>query len=435
MIWTSQSDSVVAEDDSYTQAHLCLPRSLRYFLFVILGLTILSLGYSWIARWLGFGLPYSFTGLFSPRSFLSDFLEFNESFHHFGSQAFFSYPFAYPPAMALPIAAFYSMPHSFWLFGSFLLASGGFFTFCFFRILRNRALALPAAALLALGVAISSYPYMYLLQRGNTEVFIWITVTLGIWSFYRGHYTWAAICLGLATSFKLYPFIFFGLFLPHRRYREFALGVFVTVVITIIALRALSPDIAYAFAWDNAHVQAFGKYFGGSAYWLGYDHSCFGLIKLATLPWHPDLTPLLRPYTWFVAVICIALYFGRMWKLPLANQILVLSVLAVSIPPVSYEYTLLELYGSLAILCVIALGIPDEKQRELIPYFMLYALILTPENYIIIRGILFGAQFRAMCLLALLILALRKPLPTKSDLPLKPEAKLHKSPAISLNTR
>jgi hypothetical protein len=191
----------------------------------------------------------------------------------------------------------------------------------------------------------------------------------------------------------------------------------------------LSPDISYAFAWDNAHLQAFGKYFGGSAWWLGYDHSSFGLIKLVTLPWHPDLTPLLRPYTWLVAIICVALYFGRIWRLPLANQILVLSVLAVSIPPVSYDYTLLELYGSLAILCVIALSVSDERQLALVPYFMLYALILTPENYIIIHGIVFGAQFRALCLLALLILALRKPLPVESGLPFNSQSKSRKPPS------
>jgi hypothetical protein len=265
----------------------------------------------------------------------------------------------------------------------------------------------------ALSVAITSYPYLHLLQRGNTEVFIWIAVTFGLWSFYRGHYAWAAVCFGLATALKLYPFIFFSLFLPRRRYREIVLGAFITVAVTLIALRALSPDIAYAFHWDLNQLQAFGKYYAASTWDLGYDHSFLGLVKFVTLPWQPDLTPLIRPYTWLVAATCLALYFGRIWKLPLANQILILSVLSISIPPVSYDYTLLSLYVPLAILCVLALRLPDDQQRILILYFLLFAVILTPQSYIIFHGARFGAQLRALCLLALLILALRKPLPAE----------------------
>ena len=342
MISTPRSDRRHRLDQSRSQTPHSLPRSLRYFLFAILALTIISLGYSLVARWLGLGLPYSFPELFVPRSFFADFFVFRERFYLFGTPAFFHRieDFMYPPAMVLPLKAFYSTSHPFWAFPLFLLASGAFFTVCFFRVLRNQRVTPAPAALLALGVAITSYPYVYLLQRGNTEVLIWIAVTLGLWSFYRGHYAWAAICFGLATALKLYPFIFFGLFLPRRRYIEIVLGALVTVAVTLIGLRALSPSIGYAFHWDLGQLQAFGKYYAASPWDLGYDHSFFGLVKFVTLPWRPDLTPLVRPYTWFVAVTCLALYFGRIWKLPLANQILILSVLSVSIPPVSYDYTL-----------------------------------------------------------------------------------------------
>jgi hypothetical protein len=415
----SQTNHSTALSQGPSEAPVSLSRSLRWFLFAILALTVISLGYTLIARWLGYGLPYSFPELFAPRSFFADFFEFRVRFYDFGKPGFFvqNRDFMYPPAMVLPLEAFYSTAHPFWAFPLFVLASGAFFTVCFFRVLRKQGVRASAAALLALGVAITSYPYVFLLQRGNTEIFVWIAVTLGLWSFYRGHYAWAAVCFGLATALKLYPFIFFGLFLPRRRYREIVLGVFVTVAVTIIGLRALSPHIAYAFHWDMGQLQAFGKYYAASPWDLGYDHSFFGLVKFVTLPWHPDLTPLVRPYTRLIAVSCLALYFGRIWKLPLANQILILSVLSVSIPPVSYDYTLVSLYAPIAILCILALRLPDDKQRILIPYFMLYAAILTPQSYIIFHDARFGAQLRAICLLALLILALRKPLPAQPTCP------------------
>ena len=135
--------------------------------------------------------------------------------------------------------------------------------------------------------------------------------------------------------------------------------------------------------------------------------------KIITLPWRPDLTPLVRPYTWFVAVACLALYFGRIWKLPPANQILILSVLSVTFLLFPTTTRSLSLYAPLAILCILALRLPDDEQRILIPYFMLFAAILTPQSYVIFHGARYGAQVRVLCLLGLLVLALRKPLPAE----------------------
>jgi hypothetical protein len=44
---------------------------------------------------------------------------------------------------------------------------------------------------------------------------------------------------------------------------------------------------------------------------------------------------------------------------------------------------------------------------------MLFAAILTPQSYIIFHGARHGAQVRVLCLLGLLVLALRKRLPAE----------------------
>jgi hypothetical protein len=417
MISTSKPDRQPIEVENHISSPFWLPQSLRYFLFAALGLTIFSFGYSMLAREFGFGLPYSFPYPFIPGAFFSDFSEFWLRFPHFGTPEFFNQTgnFMYPPAMALAIEAFYATPHPLKAFFLFLVATGLFFTFCFYRILRRQNLPALPAAILTSAILITSYPYLLLLQRWNTEVFIWLTITVGIWSFYRGRYAWAAICIGLATALKLYPFIFFGLFLPRKRYLEIALGAFIAIAITVIALRALSPNIAYAFAWDNNQLQAFGKYYAAAPHNLGYDHSFLSFVKFVTLSWHPDLTFLIRPYTWLLAVICLFLYFGRIWKLPLANQILSLSVLSVCIAPVSYDYTLLSLYAALAILCIAALHTSDKEQSILVPFFLLFAAILTPLNFVMFHGAVFSGQLRVLLLVALLAMALYRPLATERE--------------------
>jgi hypothetical protein len=321
----------------------------------------------------------------------------------------------YPSAMALAIEAFYATPHPLKAFLLFLVATGAFFTICLYRILRRERLDLLPTVLLTASILVTSYPYLLLLQRWNTEVFIWITVTLGLWSFYRGQYAWAAVCIGLASALKLYPVIFFGLFLPRRRYLDIGLGVLTAIAITVIALRALSPDIGHALEWNNAQLQAFGKYYAAAPHNLGYDHSFLGFVKFVTLPWHPDLTPLIRPFTWMVAVLCLVLYFGRIWRLPLFNQILSLSVLSICIAPVSYDYTLLSLYAALAMLCVTALKTSANDQSTLVPFFLLFAAVLTPLNFVIIHGTVFGGQLRVLLLVALLGMALYRPLATTAN--------------------
>ena len=87
-------------------------------------------------------------------------------------------------------------------------------------------------------------------------------------------------------------------------------------------------------------------------------------------------------------------------------------MLSVSIPPVSHDYTLLSLCAGLAILCLAALNAPENEQSRLTPFFLLFAAILTPLNFVIYRGAFFGGQLRVLLLLALLAMSLYRPLLT-----------------------
>jgi hypothetical protein len=102
-----------------------------------------------------------------------------------------------------------------------------------------------------------------------------------------------------------------------------------------------------------------------------------------------------------------------MWRLPLPNQILALSVLSVTLAPVSFDYTLLNLYPAFAMLAVLA--IQAERRGSAVPdmtaYMVLFALILTPQSYVIYHAVRYGAELRSVCLIVMLVLALKTPLP------------------------
>lgn len=112
-----------------------------------------------------------------------------------------------------------------------------------------------------------------------------------------------------------------------------------------------------------------------------------------------------------MAVVSLAIYFGRIWKMPIPNQVIALTVLSVTVPPISCDYTLLALYVPFGMLSIIALHYRDERIPFLSAYFVLFAFILTPENYFVFHHAILGGQVRCLALLAVLALSCIRELP------------------------
>ena len=327
----------------------------------------------------------------------------------------------YPAPLIFLMVKSLRIPHPARVFGPFLLAVGMAMAACFYRLMRRAGLSWAAAFLLAGTVLLTSYPYIYLLQRGNAEVFVWITLTLGFWAFARHKHPAAAVLFGLAAALKLYPIIFLGLFLERSKVRYLILSLGSFLVANLAALWWLGPTIAQAYTWDSIQLAAFGKYYAALNWALGYDHSIFALVKSFTLPWHADLSAWVRPYTISMAVGCFLLFILVIRKLPVANQLGCLSILCVTVAPVSYDYTLLNLYPFFAVVVLFAIeGWRQNRDVAGVQLLLgLFAVVLTPNSFVIFNGARFGAQLRCLCLLAMLGVLLRIRLP-ELPFPLRP---------------
>ena len=399
-----------------------LPRALRVFLLVACALTISSLLSALIWRVRGYGLPYSAPYYFVPGDLFQDFQAFRPRFRLFGTDAFFTqFPgqyAMYPAPLLYPIALFMRFQHP---IREFLLVSIGVviaFAAVLFKALRSTGINSGSAGLFTITALLTSYPVLFLIQRGNLEILIWVPVSLGLILFIRKKYGWAAVAFGLAVALKLYPFMFLSLLVVRRRFKEVGIAVLTALAVTTLSLWELGPSLAAAFRWNSIQLQAFGKYFAASEWALGYDHSFFSLVKLVTLSLHPDLTPFVRTYTISAAALGILIFVLFLWRIPQLNHILVVSILSVTIPPVSYDYTLLSLYVAFGSLCVLAIEAERVKQSvtSLTTQLILMALVLTPESYVIFSGARYGAQLRTFCLIGSGVLALRYPLTIQNEL-------------------
>jgi hypothetical protein len=397
-----------------------LPDALKVFLLLSAGLTILAFAYTLVCRARGLGLPYSFPYYYVPGNMFQDFYAFHDKFRQWGTPAFFDHSqygyFMYPAPLVHVFRFLLGLHHAQTNFLCLLLLTSAGLVLAFARILRKQGLQLSQCLLFAGATALLSYPLLLLLQRWNIEVLIWLIGAIGVWSFLTGSTNLAAVFFGLAAALKLYPFIFLGLFLPRRRYGGFLLGLATFAAVTLLSLHGIGPTIAAAAHWDSEQIAAFSKYYVGDVWALGYDHSFFGLVKAATLHWHPNYFAWARPFSIALALTSVALYFLRIWSLPLPNQVLALSILSVTLAPLSFDYTLLNLYPAFAMLA--ALAIQAQRRTAPVPQpvphltanMVLFALIFTPQSYLILHGVRYGAQLRAICLIAMLVLALITPL-------------------------
>ena len=208
------------------------------------------------------------------------------------------------------------------------------------------------ATLFPASLVLLLFPILRLVIEGNIELVLWISAALGMWAFMRGRDNWAAVLWGLAAAMKLYPIVLLILLLPRRRYGAIVLGVVTFVGATVLSLWWLGPTIS--IAWHGSLQSVFGyqglRVSEFSLRELAANHSIFGLVKVVALAFHLPQAKLTLPYYACGAVLLGLVFFGRLWKMPVANQLLAVSVFMVSLPTVSYFHTLANLYAPLLVL-------------------------------------------------------------------------------------
>jgi hypothetical protein len=342
---------------------------------------------------------------FGSRQF--DFNCFFERFQYFGTPRFFSYPsvppFTYPAVVALIYKPFYALGyyrgHDAYLglcIASYILAA-----VLFGRALQQRGLSRRAAWAFAATALITSYPVALQLYLANVETFVWIVVALGIWAWYREHFYLASLCFGLATSMKIFPFVFFGLLESRRKYKQILVGLALCVLVSLGALRILGP------LHDSYRGIQEGLLYFQTVYVAnfhppesGMDHSLFAIPKIVLWKTGRGFELAAHYFLLAEALAGLALYVRIRKRAPL-NQLLALTVASTVLPIVSHDYTLLHLYAPWALLILSTLELRGAVDRSLQLKLFCFAVLFTAQDYLIWTGMRYAGQLKCLCLLTL----------------------------------
>ncbi|MDP9039811.1 MAG: DUF2029 domain-containing protein [Acidobacteriota bacterium] len=361
--------------------------------------------------------PYSFP---LGREHFPDFMHLRGRFAYFHSREFFTYDdgsaYLYPAPVALVYKAFYGFgAHAVRAFVGWIALCAGAAWLGMGRLLQRRGVGRAGAYLVPLLVLCCSYPLWTDVRQANMEIVIALFTSLGIAFFLDDQEYPAAVCFGLAASMKIYPAILLALFLARRRIGPMVLGALTAALCTVAGLWAVCPDIRTSWRFIRAGVLRFRTdYILVRRPEIGTDHSLFAWVKLALRPL-PDahlLGHYLTAYLAIAGVTATVLFFVRIVKLPAANQVLLLSIATILLPPVSFEYTLLNMLapiGMLVLLSVDAHQSGNTLRWEAI-LFGCSAVILAPLPEFIVRGWTIDGQIKSVALAIMFVCALRGPL-------------------------
>ena len=396
-----------------------VPRVLRYFWAASVATFALMLAVGYV-RYRA-GAPKShYNPIFTVH--FSDLLEYLPTYRLLHTAAFFhnpgTNPVAYPPFGAIFYRLLYGTGHPVAAYLACALLWLGVLTVGAGRWLEHEGVRRGAAYLLALTVLGLSFPFLGLVCYGNIELFLWMFAAAGMWAFVHHRPKTAAVLWGCAAAMKLYPAVFLLLLLNRRQYRAVLCGAVAFTGATLASLRYLGPTVG--IAWQGSLRNVFGYQGKRVSEWTMHElvtnHSAFTWVKLALRVSGRPFEGAALPYYACGAVLFTAVYFGRVRRLPLANQLLAVTVFMLVFPTISYFHTLVHLFAPLVLL----LGVALEAERQgrtvdglhgtialFVPLFGSFMLLTEPQL------LLFGGLLQSAFLLLLLYRSNRYPFTTE----------------------
>jgi hypothetical protein len=346
----------------------------------------------------------------------SDLLQYVPTFRLLHTATFFGGPgvnaFAYPPFAAVMFALLYATGHPVVWYLLIAAVGLGYAVWKVREALLREGVGESTALLFPLTMVLFSYPIWRLVPQANVELFLWIFVAAGVVAFLRGQEYAAAVLWGLAAATKLYPVILLLLFVPRRRVGAFLTGMAMFVGVTVLSMMWMGPTVAEA--WHGSVRNVLGYTGMRAGQWTmnttATNHSLYTLVKFAAVVVGRGSAALTWPYYACFGLIFIALFFTRLKKMPVTNQVMAASLMMVMLPTVSYFHTLVHLYAPLLLLVMLAVraeraGVVVRGLSSAIglmaPLFMSFTL------YTFRKVFLLGGMIQAVLLCFLLLYALQ----------------------------
>lgn len=231
-------------------------------------------------------------------------------------------------------------------------------------------------------IAILSYPFLNMMDKGNFDMFLLILTGFWAYTFKDKKYTLSAIILAIINAIKPFPFLFLFLYLFKKKYKEFFLSIILSILLVIggfmifpggffnqigIFLRSLTLFKAIYAIKPTIGIECSSSLFVPlKAIFLHFSTSYSGVLLFVKI--YDKICFVITAFTLFF--IWKERFFWKQLTLLICNFLL--------LPYITYDYKLIFLFIPLWLFIN-----ETEKFKFDLAYILCFALLFIPKNIII----------------------------------------------------
>ena len=243
-------------------------------------------------------------------------------------------------------------------------------------------------------VMIFSLPFIFMFERGN-NIMVALLFLLCFINLYTSNNRVARyfsfFCLAIATTIKISPIIFSLLLLRERRYKEFLLAIFITIIVLIVPFFYFYGGLREQFLQLINNISLNSIFYSNKLFPTYF----IDVRKLLSF-FFPGIMPDLIKWSMVICGVCLVLIskFLKKWEV-----VAILSILTIMIPSFSAVYSLI--YMSIpAMLFLDRKDINDDSSNILFIVLFVGMFILIPN----ISSFRISTLIETFCLFEMILL-------------------------------
>jgi len=364
---------------------------------IIVGFAISVFYHYLISPIMGIGYPFN-TFLFNPADKFNDFFNIYNHIVYNGKQVFpLDHNFANYLLYIPSLFSFHSQNLAYLLYAGLFIAYFYSFNYIYIKQLKKSNNIDWSLLKYSFVFTFLTYPVLFVLDRGNSEMYIFILLSLSMIFYSDKKYLVSAIMLGLAVHLKIYYVVFLLIFFVDKKYREIGVVILLFLILPFIAFiidKLLFPTLQFSssiFAFLKSAANSENWY--NNLYVLGdggaaYCSSLYGGLKAILYLIFPDIKAgsipiqLLFKLYFPISLLCaglttlyLILLEKETWK-----KVALVTFILILCPYVTGDYRLIMLFIPLWLFIN-----STEHSRYNVIYAILFSLLLIPKDYYIIR--------------------------------------------------
>ena len=251
-------------------------------------------------------------------------------------------------------------------------------------------------------LALLTYPVLFILDRANFDVVVFIFMSLFAYFYERKKTTFSILLLSFPIAMKGYPLVLLAIPLLDKRFRDIFLSIGLTIILEIVSLSIFQGGLIEEF---NKMIVSFG-----TAYSIAFQGG--GLIRFnsSLFTFLLFLNPSLIASPWFnrgyvlVVLFVFLTIMAIIYKnnYPFWRRLLIITVAMILFPQSSGDYRLILLYPPLMAFLEVSEPLTTDSAIA-----TLLALILIPKAYYVFyEDVNIGIVLNPLLLIILLIIIL-----------------------------